>query len=99
MWDRRQGPGPVTDFRAADGLETFEVRCGTCGRHFKRREDKLGVIIQALAAHQGIGGSVHLHRVRREQDAGGVRRTGCGRRVFVKIRTVYRSKTSSGAAA
>ena len=34
--------------------------------------------------------SVHLHRVRREQDAGGVRRTGCGRRVFVKIRTVYR---------
>jgi DNA-directed RNA polymerase subunit RPC12/RpoP len=44
-------------------------------------------------------GSVHLHRVRQEQDAGGVRRTGCGRRVFVKIRTVYRSNASSGAAA
>lgn len=34
--------------------------------------------------------SVHLHRVRREEDAGGVRRTGCGRRVYVKIRTIYR---------
>jgi hypothetical protein len=56
MHDRRQGPGPVTDFRAADGLDTFEVRCGTCGRHFKRHEDKLAVIIQALAAYQGIGG-------------------------------------------
>jgi DNA-directed RNA polymerase subunit RPC12/RpoP len=39
-------------------------------------------------------GSVHLHRVRHEQDAGGVRRTGCGRRVFVKVRTVYRSKAN-----
>ncbi len=39
-------------------------------------------------------GSVHLHRVRREEDAGGVRRTGCGRRVFVKIRTVYRGKAN-----
>jgi DNA-directed RNA polymerase subunit RPC12/RpoP len=39
-------------------------------------------------------GSVHLHRVRREQDAGGVRRTGCGRRVFVKVRTVYRGKAN-----
>lgn len=44
-------------------------------------------------------GSVHLHRVRHEQDAGGVRRTGCGRRMFVKVRTVYRSKANSGAAA
>ncbi len=44
-------------------------------------------------------GAVHLHRVRREQDAGGVRRTGCGRRVFVKIRTVYRGKTNLRTAA
>jgi hypothetical protein len=44
-------------------------------------------------------GSVHLHRVRHEEDAAGVRRTGCGRRVYVKIRTVYRSNASSGAAA
>ena len=44
-------------------------------------------------------GSVHLHRVRREEDAAGVRRTGCGRRVFVKVRTVYRGNASSGAAA
>jgi hypothetical protein len=44
-------------------------------------------------------GPVHLHRVRQEQDADGLRRTGCGRRVFVKIRTVYRSNASSGAAA
>lgn len=56
MHDRRQGPGPVTDFRAADGLDTFEVRCGTCGRHFKRHEDKLAVIIQVLAEFQGIRG-------------------------------------------
>ena len=44
-------------------------------------------------------GSVHLHRVRHEEDADGVRRTGCGRRVFVVIRRTYRSKTSSGSAA
>ena len=44
-------------------------------------------------------GSVHLHRVRHEEDAAGVRRTGCGRRVYVKIRTVYRSDASSGVAA
>jgi hypothetical protein len=56
MWNRRQGPGPVTGFGAADGLKTFEVQCGTCGRHFKRHEDMVGVIIQALAEHQGIRG-------------------------------------------
>ena len=44
-------------------------------------------------------GAVHLHRVRREQDAGGVRRTGCGRRVFVKVRTVYRGKANLRTAA
>ncbi len=44
-------------------------------------------------------GSVHLHCVRREQDADGVWRTGCRRRVFVVIRRTYRSKTSSAAAA
>jgi DNA-directed RNA polymerase subunit RPC12/RpoP len=44
-------------------------------------------------------GAVHLHRVRQEQDAGGVRRTGCGRRVFVKVRTVYRGKANVRAVA
>lgn len=44
-------------------------------------------------------GSVHLHRVRREEDAAGVRRTGCERRVFVKVRATYRSDVSSGEAA
>jgi DNA-directed RNA polymerase subunit RPC12/RpoP len=44
-------------------------------------------------------GSVHLHRVRHEEDADGVRRTGCGRRVFVKVRRVYRSNATSGQAA
>ena len=44
-------------------------------------------------------GAVHLHRVRQEQDAPGVRRTGCGRRVFVKVRTVYRGKANVRAAA
>ena len=43
--------------------------------------------------------SVHLHRVRQEHDAEGVRRTGCGRRVFVKIRTTYRSNATPGRAA
>jgi hypothetical protein len=56
MWNRRQAPGPVTYFHAADGLETFEVRCGTCGRHFKRHEDKFSVIVLALAVYQGISG-------------------------------------------
>jgi len=56
MWNRRQGSGPVTDFGAADGLRTFEVRCRTCGRHFKRHEDKLTVILAALATYQGISG-------------------------------------------
>jgi hypothetical protein len=41
-----------------------------------------------------VCGSVHLHRVRQEEDADGVRRTGCGRRVYVKIRTVYRGKSN-----
>jgi hypothetical protein len=49
-----QGPAPVTGFSDADGLQTYETRCGTCGRHFKCREDRLGTIAQALAAHQGI---------------------------------------------
>lgn len=31
-------------------------------------------------------GSVHLGRVRTEAEAGGPRRTGCGRKVFVKVR-------------
>jgi hypothetical protein len=44
-------------------------------------------------------GSVHLHRVRHGEDAGGVRRTGCGPRVFVKIRTVYRGEANVRAAA
>jgi hypothetical protein len=56
MWNRRQGSGPVTDFKATDGLETFEVKCGTCGRHFKRHEDKLVVTIRVLAEYQGIAG-------------------------------------------
>lgn len=43
--------------------------------------------------------AVHLHRVRREEDAAGVRRTGCGRRVFVKIRTIYRGKANVRAVA
>jgi hypothetical protein len=56
MWNRRQGPGPVTGFGAADGLDTYEIRCRTCSRHFKCHEDRLGVIIAALAEHQGIRG-------------------------------------------
>lgn len=39
-------------------------------------------------------GSVHLGRVRNESEAPGPRRAGCGRRVFVRIRSVYRSYES-----
>jgi len=42
-------------------------------------------------------GSVHLGRVRTESDAGGPRRTGCGRRVWVIVRRVYRSHATRGA--
>jgi hypothetical protein len=35
-------------------------------------------------------GSVHLGRVREEGEAGGPRRAGCGRKVFVLVRRVYR---------
>lgn len=56
-WNTRQGPGPVTGFYDAEGRQTYETRCGTCGRHFKRREDKLGAIVTALAIHQGITGN------------------------------------------
>lgn len=55
-WNRRQGPGPVTGFSDADGLQTYEARCGTCGRHFKSREDKFGLIAMALAGYQCITG-------------------------------------------
>ena len=55
-WDRRQGTGPVTGFSDTDGLQTYETRCSTCGRHFKRREDRLGLIVIVLAGHQGIRG-------------------------------------------
>jgi hypothetical protein len=56
MWNASQGPGPVTGFHDAGGRQTYETRCGTCGRHFKCREDKLGLIVMALAVHQGITG-------------------------------------------
>jgi len=46
----------VTGFHDADGLQTYETRCGTYGRHYKRREDKFGAIVMALAVHQGITG-------------------------------------------
>lgn len=55
-WNAGQGPGPVTGFHDADDLKTYETRCGTCGRYFKRREDKLGAIVMAIADHQGITG-------------------------------------------
>jgi hypothetical protein len=56
-WDSRQGTAPVTPFHAADDLRTFERRCGTCGRHWKRREDDLVELISAVVEFQGIPGS------------------------------------------
>ena len=44
-------------------------------------------------------GSVHLHRVRTEAEAGGRRRAGCGRVIFVVVRRTYRGYASKVAAA
>jgi hypothetical protein len=54
--DSRKGPAPVTPFHAADGLDTYDFKCGTCGRHWKRHEDEFITIAFALADHQGIRG-------------------------------------------
>lgn len=56
-WNRDQGPGPVTGYSDADGLQTYEANCGTCGRHLKRREDKFGLTAMALADYQGTTGN------------------------------------------
>jgi hypothetical protein len=42
--------------------------------------------------------AVHLHRVREEDQAPGARRAGCGRMVWVIIRSVYRTPMDNGAA-
>lgn len=44
-------------------------------------------------------GAVHLGRVRTEAEAGGKRKTGCGRVVWVKVRSVYRSNATKQVAA
>ena len=44
-------------------------------------------------------GSVHLGRVRTEAEAAGPRRAGCGRKVLVVVRRVYRGHASKQAAA
>lgn len=44
-------------------------------------------------------GSVHLGRVREEAQAAGLRRTGCGRRVWVIVRRTYRGRRNLGSAA
>jgi hypothetical protein len=43
-------------------------------------------------------GGVHLHRVREEDQAPGPRRAGCGKKVWVVIRSVYRMRSDDGAA-
>jgi hypothetical protein len=70
-WDSSTEAVPVTAFRAADGLNTFTFTCGTCGRHWKRREDEFIRIALALAGLQGITGddttriTVDISRVER----------------------------------
>ena len=54
--DSRRGVAPVTAFHAADGPNTFEFTCRTCGRHWKRHEDEFITITFALAGHQDIKG-------------------------------------------
>ena len=55
-WDSRMEIAPVTSFHAADGPNTFEFTCGSCGRHWKRHEDEFIIVAFALADHQGITG-------------------------------------------
>lgn len=59
-WDSRKEIAPVTTFRAADGLNTFEFTCRTCGRHWKRHEDELITTAFALADHQDIKGDDNM---------------------------------------
>ena len=56
IWDSHWGTAPITAFHGADGQNTFEFMCRTCGRCWKRREDDLVTIALALAGHQGIEG-------------------------------------------
>lgn len=55
-WNSRTGEAPVTGWRAAGGWQTFEWRCTSCRRHWKRNEDDLAAIALALAGEQGISG-------------------------------------------
>ncbi len=56
VYNTREGPAPVTPFAAPNDIATYDLKCGTCGRHLKRHEDWLIQTAFALAGHQGISG-------------------------------------------
>ena len=56
FWDQRQGPAPVTDFRAEDDMRTFVYDCGSCSRTPRFREERLVRIAFAFAEQLGISG-------------------------------------------
>ncbi len=57
VWNTREGPAPVTPFAAPGDVGTYDLKCGTCGRHLKRHEDWLVKAALALAEQQGVRGS------------------------------------------
>jgi len=56
VYNTREGPAPVTPFAAPNDIATYDLKCGTCGRHLKRHEDWLIPTAFARAGHQGISG-------------------------------------------
>ena len=53
VYNTREGPALVTPFAAPNDIATYDLKCGTCGRHLKRHEDWLIQTAFALAGHQG----------------------------------------------
>jgi hypothetical protein len=106
------GSGPSQVDAHASELDLNDIlRRGADEQRRKTRGRKLRVASASLYAPCGIRelwaislrcpicGGVHLHRVREESQAAGPRRTGCGKRVLVVIRSTYRSRAGHGAGA
>jgi hypothetical protein len=56
-WDQRQGPAPVTGFRAAGGARTLEFRCPVCRRNLKIGEARFAEVARRLAVQQEAAGN------------------------------------------
>jgi len=108
---RQPDSRPHADSAAATAPEVDAiVRHGADDRQAKTRRGRLPIASASLyepaagrtwwwlSVRCPRCGAVHLGRVRTEAEAGGPRRAGCGRRVWVIVRRVYRSYATRGAA-